>query len=184
MLQHAFFRLIDHLNVQELFRETEQNVVDKLLETSYRTPAESLLHGLFGPKRKLFKRLEQYSLFQQPEVYERLARRPYTWLVRCGEALAIQLSRAVGKAISSNQVLIDAPPMKREIEIKIDVFFPKESHYRSLAEVSPVVQTLAKKQFDDYVKRVRIFVAPEVIAAARQVSNLPQLLHRAIDQTD
>jgi len=85
--------------------------------------------------------------------------------------------------IPPEAVLIDAPPQKREIEIKIDVLFPKENRYRSLTEVSPVVQTLAKEQFDDYVKRVRIFVAPEWIADVRGVSDLPDLLSRAIDAT-
>ena len=67
-------------------------------------------------------------------------------------------------------MLIDAPPQKREIEIDIDVYFPKEDRYRRLAKVSPVVQTLAEKQFDDYVKRVRIYLDPRV---AERVKSLP-----------
>ena len=184
MLQRAFYRHMAQFNLTELFRATEQDFVNVLLESSLWTSTEPLLQGLFGPQRKLFKRLEQYSVFQQPEVYQRLARRPYAWLVRCGEALAAQLSTATNTSIAPDQVLLDAPPLKREIEIKIDVFFPKEARFRPLADVSPVVQALARKQFDDYVKRVRIFVAPELLASARRVTVLSQLLHRAIDQTD
>jgi hypothetical protein len=33
---------------------------------------------------------------------------------------------------------------------------------KSLGEMSPVVHTLATRQFDDMVKRVRIFVRPEL----------------------
>jgi HD superfamily phosphohydrolase len=181
MLQRAFHLLIDQLDVEKLFHDTEQNAIDTLLDASYQTPAESLLQGLFGPKRRLYKRLEQYSVFQQPEVYARLAGRPHEWLVRCAEALASQMSDAMGESILPEKVLIDAPPQKREVEIRVEVFFPKENRYRPLAEVSPVVQTLAKAQFDDYVKRVRVFVAPEIVAKARTVIDLSSLLHRAID---
>ena len=38
--------------------------------------------------------------------------------------------------------------------------FPKTESYRSLRDVSPVVEALALTQFDDYVKRVRIFIHP------------------------
>lgn len=184
MLQRAFCLLIDRLNLSSLFRDTEQNVIDTLLEASYSTPAESLLQGLFGPTRRLYKRLGQYSLFQQPDIYARLARRPYVWLMKCSESLAAEMSKATGCRIYGGQVLIDAPPQKREVEIKIDVFFPKERRFRPLAEVSPVVQTLAKEQFDDYVKRVRIFVAPELVETCQGISDLSPLLHRAIDSTE
>ncbi|MEM7317370.1 MAG: HD domain-containing protein, partial [Planctomycetota bacterium] len=183
MLQRAFFEMIGTLQVGQLFHETEQPMIDALLEASYQSPAENLLHGLFGPRRRLYKRLDQYSLFQRPEVYERLARRPYDWLVRCSKQLAGHLSSSIGREITPECVLIDAPPMKREIEIKIDVFFPKESRYRSLSEVSPVVQTLAKKQFDDYVKRVRVFVAPEWIDAVNEIDLAP-LLQKSISEVD
>ena len=181
MLQRAFFEMIDAIEVDQLFHKTEQPMIDTLLDASHQTPAENLLRGLFGARRRLYKRLDQYSLFQRPEVYERLARRPYDWLVRCSQRLAGHLSSAIGREISPECVLIDAPPMKREIEIKIDVFFPKESRYRSLAEVSPVVQTLAKKQFDDYVKRVRVFVSPEWIDAVNAIDLAP-LLQKSIDE--
>jgi hypothetical protein len=60
----------------------------------------------------------------------------------------------------------------------------KENRYRSLGEVSPVVQTLAKRQFDDYVKRVRIFAAPRVAADLRSLKDLPDLVNAAIDRTE
>ncbi len=184
MLQRAFFALADSTNIEARFLEPEQCMIDWLLESSSQSPVESLLHGLFGPRRRLFKRLAQYCHFQQPEVYDRLARRPYEWLVQCAEQLSIELARAANVSVAPEQVLIDAPPVKREIEIRIDVRFPKEDAYRSFADVSPVVQTLAAKQFDDYVKRVRIFIDPEIANAVRAVPDLATLLHRAIDRLE
>ena len=184
MLQRSFFTLVDRLEGKALFRQSEQAMIDALLDAGGGSAVEPLVEGLFGTSRKLFKRLAQFSLFQQPDVYERLARRPYDWLSRCSGALAEQLAAATGLAIGAEQVLIDAPPPKREIEIRIDIHFPKEGTYRTLSEVSPVVQTLATKQFDDYVKRVRVFVAPEIADRCRSISDLATLLHRAVDQVE
>jgi hypothetical protein len=44
------------------------------------------------------------------------------------------------------------------------------------------VQTLAQRQFDDYVKRVRIFAHPRVIDDLRALPNLAELIHQAIDR--
>lgn len=181
MLQRAFYVLLDELDAARLFRQTEAEMTQQLLVTSKNTRVAKLIAGLFGPKRRLYKRLEQYSLFQQPELYSRLAGQPYPWLVACAEALAEQLSSAMGSTVDAEQILIDAPPVKREIEINIDVYFLKEGCYRPLAEVSPVVQTLAKEQFDDYVKRVRVFIAPELRDRAKAIKQLPNLLNDAID---
>ena len=62
--------------------------------------------------------------------------------------------------------------------------FPKENCYRPLGEVSPVIRALATEQFDDYVKRVRVFAHPRLVAELRQLRDLPELLGRAIEQTE
>ena len=59
-------------------------------------------------------------------------------------------------------VLIDAPPQHREVEFRVDVWFRSTNEYRPLREVSPIVDAMAKTQFDDCVKKVRIFAAPNV----------------------
>ena len=102
----------------------------------------------------------QYSLFEQPEIYRRLARQPYPWLTRCSNELARRLGAALNRPVQSDQVLIDAPPQKLEVQFEVEIFDSKRDRYRLLGEVSPVVRTLAETQFDDYVKRVRVFVHP------------------------
>ncbi len=183
MLQRAFYLLYRQLDLDALFRLTERPLIAELERAAGAGPARDLLSGLFGPLRHLYKRLAQYSFFQEPELYHRLARQPYPWLAACAEALANEASRRLGQRIAPHEILIDAPPMKREIEINVDIFFPKEDLYRPLGEVSPVVQTLAQKQFDDYVKRVRIFVHPRVATALRGLTDLSQVVEAAIAQT-
>jgi hypothetical protein len=73
--------------------------------------------------------------------------------------------------------------MKREVEFRIDVHFTKEKVYRPFAEVSPVVETLARRQFDDYVKRVRVFVHPRIADEVRGLASLPDLIGEAVRHT-
>ncbi len=182
MLQRAFFSLYAALDLDGLFRMTEQPMIEALRAAAGDGAAGELLDGLFGPTRRLYKRVAQYSLFEQPELYRRLARRPYDWLVNCAERFASAASGALGRVVAPHEVLFDAPPVKLEVDFQIEVHFPKEGCYRALGDVSPVVKTLARQQFDDYVKRVRVFAHPRVAADLRAVANLPELIGAAIDQ--
>jgi uncharacterized protein len=103
--------------------------------------------------------------------------------VRCAETLAEQLAEALGERVEPTDVLIDAPPPNREIEFNVEIFFPKENIYRPLHTVSPVVEALARTQFDDYVKRVRVFAHPRI---AGRIGNSPafaRCLATAISET-
>ena len=82
MLQRAFYLLRDHLDFDALQALTEQPMIERLLSAAGDGPAHELLDGLFGPQRRLYKRLAQYSYFEEPEIYQRLARQPYATLAR------------------------------------------------------------------------------------------------------
>jgi hypothetical protein len=66
-----------------------------------------------------------------------------------------------GQCVGPDEVLIDAPPVTLEVDIAIDVVHG-DGTVHQLGEVSPVVHALAKHQFDDQVKRIRVLVAPKV----------------------
>lgn len=166
MLQRAFFLLHRHLDLAQLFLGTEAEFVRQLLQAAAQRspPAAELLDGLFGPVRRLHKRLAEFSHFQQQQWYQALARQDYAHLAAASQRLAELLARQTGCAIAPDEVLIDAPPPRREVEFHVEVYYPKEDAYRPLAEVSPAVHALATRQFDDFVKRVRIFVHPRLAA--------------------
>lgn len=176
MLQRAFYLLHEQLDLDQLFRQPEKPFIDQLLLTAGNQPAAELLNGLFGPSRRLYKRLAEFSHFQHRDWYERIARQPYRWLVSASELFASLASRQIGRRIAPHEILFDAPPVKREVEFHVEVFFPKENVYRTLAEVSPAVHTLATRQFDDFVKRVRIFVHPSLVADLAALGPLDPLL--------
>jgi len=184
MLQRAFFLLHERLDLDRLFRMSEPEMIAELGRVAGDAPAGELLSGLFGPTRRLYKRLAQYSFFEEQDLYLRLARRPYPWLAACAERLADVTGATLGQGIAPHEILFDAPPVQREVEIHVDVYYPKEDRYRPLAEVSPVVRTLAREQFDDYVKRVRVFAHPRVAAELRGLDDLPGLVSEAIAQTE
>lgn len=140
-----------------------------------RRDARRLLLGLFGPERRLFKRVRQFSVMEEPSLYPRLAGRPYFELREISERFATALG-------VPGRLLVDAPPADKEVEFKIDVFYPDENVYRPLATVSPVVRALAQEQFDDYVKRVRVFAAPEIAATLRLLPDFNARFARAVDE--
>jgi HD superfamily phosphohydrolase len=179
MLQRAFYLLHQSLDLDSLFRATDQVVIDELTQMAGETGAADLVAGLFGPTRRLYKRLAQFTIFSHPDIYNRLARRPYPQLVTAAERLADALSCSLGGRIAPHEILIDAPPVAREVEFKVDVYFPKEDVYRRLDEVSPVVRALAREQFDDYVKRVRVFVHPRIADDVRELDNAESLIGEA-----
>lgn len=180
MLQRAFFLLRSHLECEALFRMREHEMIDHLRHAAREGPAERLVEGLFGPVRKLYKRVVQYSIMEHPDLYRLLAGRRFDFLLRCSERLAKQLGTVLGRVVASDEIIIDAPPVEKEVEFLIDVYYPKEDCYRPLEEVSPVVRALAREQFDDYVKRVRLFAHPELVRSLHRIETLPQLLLEAI----
>jgi HD superfamily phosphohydrolase len=184
MLQRAFYLMYGALDLDALFRMAQPEFTDELQRTGGGGPAGELLEGLFGPTRRLYKRLAQYSILEQRELYQRLARRPYPWLAACAEQFAALASTALGRVVAPHEILFDAPPREREVQFNVEIYFPKEDRYRPLGEVSPVVRTLATEQFDDYVKRVRIFAHPRVVGELRALKTLPELVDEAIRRTE
>ena len=180
MLQRAFVLLSDSLDHQSLFTLAERPMIEKMLAAAGDGPAGELLDGLFGPVRRLYKRVAQYSLYQEPELYDLLARRPYPWLIRCAENFAEVASKSLGQPIAPHEILFDAPPVKLEVQFQIEVYFAKEDCYRPLGDISPVVKTLAQQQFDDYVKRVRVLAHPRFAKKLASLDSLPALIAEAV----
>jgi len=184
MLQRAFYLLVNQLDLDALFRLTDEPLVAELRRAAAGGPAGDLLNGLFGPARRLYKRVGQYSFFEDHDIYARLARRPYPWLAACAAEFAMLASSHLGRVVAPHEILFDAPPVEREVEFNVEVCFGKQHAYRRLGDVSPVVRTLAREQFDDYVKRVRIFAHPRVAQALRDSPELPSLVNQAVDRTE
>ncbi len=188
MLQRAFYLLHGQLDLDTLFRQTEAPLIDTLVRqaggSEARSAAAELLSGLFGSHRRLYKRLAQYSVHDptNEELFRRLARRPYPWLTACAEQFAACASTELGRVVAPHEILFDAPPVAREVDFNIEVFFPKQNQYRPLGEISPVVRALGT-QFDDYVKRVRVFAHPRVVAELAGSSRVDELIARAIEKT-
>jgi uncharacterized protein len=180
MLQRAFYLIHGQVDLDALFRLSEGPMISAMRQAAGAGPAAELLDGLFGAHRKLYKRLAQFSVFEEPAVYQRVARRPYAWLAACAQHFAGAASTALGRIVAPHEILFDAPPIEREVDFDIDVYAPKHRTYRPLGEVSPVVRALGH-QFDDYVKRVRIFAHPRVVDDLARLPQLPVILNAAID---
>lgn len=183
MFARSFFEMYRSLDPRRLFQQTEPETIAQMRDSARGTNCEPLVEGIFGPKRMLYKQVVEYSFYQTPEVYEQLARQSYPFLVRCSAELAKQLSKAIREPVLPTEVLIDAPPPNREVEFNIEIHFPKEDVYRPLNQVSPVVDALARIQFDDYVKRVRVFAHPRCAQQLREMASFDDCLRAAVADT-
>jgi HD superfamily phosphohydrolase len=185
MFARAFFELHNDFDLTTLFESSENETIRLLREKATGTDSAQLVEGVFGAKRQLYKRAGEYAHYQQNELYELLAGRPFEFLVRCSRNLTEELNRrgGVNRTLSPVDILIDAPPPHREVEFKVPIYFPKEGIYRLLSDVSPVIESLAKKQFDDYVKRVRIFASPDIRHQITESPDFESALRTAIETT-
>lgn len=181
MLQRAIYQLHDRLDMDSMCDLTDAPWIERLLMASAGTDVNWLSQGLFGPKRRLYKEIAQFSVLDSPEIHTALAARPYPWLVCCSEAFARLASAETGRRIGPTEVLIDAPPQKLEVDINVDVV-DGNGVVRTLGDVSPVAAALARQQFDNYVKRARIFISPDH-RDSLTVLQAKDLLEQAIDQT-
>lgn len=161
MLQRCVFLLQNRIDLESSLRLVDSEWIGMLCRAAQGSVAEPLAEGLFGTRRRLYKRVAEYNVIDGSDVHRSLARRPYWWLVACAERIADQLSSRTGIAIHAADVLIDAPPVKLEVDINMDVV-GRDGSIRTLGEVSPVASALAQQQFDNQVKRVRVFVRDDL----------------------
>jgi HD superfamily phosphohydrolase len=184
MFARAFYELHRRFDLHSLFRLADSEMVRLLRDEARGTACEPLVEGVFGPRRELYKRAAEYAHFQHPELYSLLAGRPFEFLVRCSRELAAELTATTRTSVVPEEILIDAPPPHREIEFRVPIYFPREGVYRPLGEVSPVVESLGKRQFDDCVKRVRIFVRSSLVTTIAAPALLDDALRKAIRQAE
>lgn len=179
MLQRAVYELREQSDLVHAWLDMDEATMrESLVENARGKAWEPCVFGLFGLRRSLYKRVAQFDRLTEPDLHRALARRPYAEIVAISERLSTLLSSHLSSPIHKHAVLIDTPPMKLEVQFDLRVR-QRDHRFRQLGEVSPVVQSLATEQFDDLVKRVRIFVAPEWRDAVRRL-DLPNLLRQSL----
>ena len=183
MFARAFYELHDQIDIQKLFGSTDAEMISVLRSTAASTEVEPLLESLFGFQRNLYKLAAEFSHDQESKVYTLIAGRPYDQVATISNQLVEVINRKHQLSMTSLELLIDAPPPHREVEFAIDVYFAKKNEYRPLRQVSPVIDALATTQFDDWVKRVRVFVAPKWRDLLESV-NLEELLLETIESPE
>lgn len=162
MLQRVFFdwhqQQDDHWDVDSLSKLSDDSFATEMIRSNQNARCPDLIEGLFGARRQLYKRAVDYNAHQDPEIYQAIAHQPYDRLTQLGEQLGNQLADKLKLQIGPGDLLIDAPPINLEVQFKVEVNDGDTAD--SLENISPVVNALARQQFDDFVKRVRIFVHP------------------------
>ncbi|WP_171187666.1 HD domain-containing protein [Alienimonas chondri] len=154
----------------DLYDTIDPEFERRLLDVCEDTTAARLANGLFRPGvgEGVYKRLAEFGPHEGEAVFRRLSGRPYAQLAAVAEALAVLLKGTanVPGDLVPTDLLLDAPPAHREVQFKVDVI-GADGTARPLSEVSPVTRTLATEQFDDHVKRVRLYCHPRLRAVLK-----------------
>ncbi len=162
MLQRLVYQWSCEGSLESIFQLNDSDWRAFFNQASTGKPWRNLYQGLFSQHRRIYKRLAQFDALDSAELHQKLARKDYRWLIDCSGRLAAEIQRQTGKLVQPHQVLIDAPPVGLEVQFRVEVHDAKRNQYRPLGDVSPVTKVLATHQFDDMVKRVRVFVDPQL----------------------
>jgi len=182
MLQRAVWLVRPAIEPAALLHLDDQQFAGWLLDVTAGTPAAELATGLLGPARRLVKRAGSFDALGSPAVHAAVAGRPYSEMAGIATRLARSLSSRLGRLIEPETLIIDAPPAEREVEFRLQVRLPGPAGgWQMLADMSPVVRSLAHEQFDSLVKRVRIFARAEDADAIAGCPDLAGLLVSAAD---
>jgi HD superfamily phosphohydrolase len=184
MFGRAFLELAPQLDLRSLYRCSEAEMIARLREAARGTVAEGLLDGLFGARRTLYKRVVEFSFHEEPELHALLKGRSARLLAECGRRLGARLAAETGEPVGPADLLIDAPPAHREVEFRVQVYFAKDRRWRWLHEISPVVTALAQRQFDELVKRVRLFAHPRIRDVAARCPRLELMLRDSLAEAE
>ena len=176
MFARAFFELMPKLNIPQLFLMVEADLIRTLQQAAEKSDVQMLTDGLFGQKRRLHKRLAEYSIFNQEPLYRALRQKSFGELCQLTSLLAKELAVGTGLDVNRLDILIDAPPQHREVEFRVDIYTASERRYRPLRELSPIVDSMARTQFDDCVKKVRIYVREDLREALPKNFDLTPLV--------
>ena len=182
MLQRAVFLLRDQVQLGESWIDMDDSSFKaSLLKQSKGGPGQDCADGIFGNRRLLYKRVAQFDRFCFPELHRLISSQPYEHLVELSDQLAKALSGLVNRELTAHDILIDAPPAHCEVQFDLRVR-QKTGQFLDLFELSPVVQSLATRQFDEMVKRVRVFVHPKFRDSIRK-ANIPGLLEEILSRS-
>jgi len=184
MLQRAVWILRNGIASDRLVRSDDGEFVDWMLGAAAGTAAEPLAQGLFGARRRIHKRLVSFDAAERPEVHRLYAGRPYGPTVAASDRLAALLEARTGVEFPPHALLIDAPPVQREVEFRLSVK-RRSAHpagpetWHRLEDVSPLVRALAHEQFDNVVKRVRIFCPAEQAGRLAAIPTIESIVREA-----
>lgn len=182
MFARAFYLLYQQLDLSDYFKLTEADSISVLRDQAKGTLCERLVEGIFSTKRTLYKRVAEFSYYESSDVFELIAHQPVASLVQWSENLSQKLSQRLNRSVASTDILIDAPPTHREVEFNVEIYSSRDTKYQPLHIVSPVVDTLAQKQFDDFVKRVRVFAHPDIAQECIKMKDFEKLLVESVQE--
>ena len=106
MLQRSVWLSRDHLDTNLLVQSTENTFAQQISDATKNSDAQSILKGLFGPQRKLFKRIAAFDAKTHTVLHNTLAGLSYKDLVRVSNSFVKRLAKKTGISIKQNDWIV------------------------------------------------------------------------------
>jgi HD superfamily phosphohydrolase len=183
MLQRAVWILRPAIRREEMVRLDDDSFVAWARTAAGSGPASPLLDGLFGDRRRLYKRVASFDALHHPAIHRALAGRPYESAAAISRRLTAIVGRRLHTTLAADAILVDAPPAEREVEFALAVRERTAAgafEWAQLADRSPLVRSLAREQFDHVVKRVRLFADADHAEAIADCPALEEAILEAV----
>lgn len=144
----------------------EAQMKQSILHMSTNQPWQGCAEGLFGLQRNLYKRVAEFDSQNEPTWHKRLSNQNVPELREASSKLANEVSKRLHIQCCPFDLIIDAPPASLDVQFRMEVQL-RNGQFRPLGDISPMVQALATQQFDESVKRVRVFASPVLATRIR-----------------
>lgn len=166
------FQLREQPELEDLTREILARPDDVFLHWLVeRSPPGTITHKLLssftGGQRRFYKRIlalnRVFDDIRHHNAYERIYHLDRAGLTSLRGEIAEVLSARIGRVVEIDDIIIDTPPRDKDSIETVEVVHGSGAHRTGmpLERVSKVVQGIAA-DFVKVVKKIRIFVAPDV----------------------
>jgi len=192
MVEHALtdYQIREEPALQDLTMILLQRSDDAFLEYLVQispegSPTRSLLKAITGGQRSLYKRVLTLSRVWEDDriqtAYDRIYLLDREQVLVLTRHLRETLARFLGRELRPEEVIVDTPPRDKDRIETVDVIFDRERRvsYR-LDEVSRVVQGIGT-DFVKVVKKIRIFVPPNIRDSLRSLGQMDAASEALLD---
>lgn len=165
---HPTLEQLDSSLIHELLSRDDDRLLEWLWQLAPAAhPAKTLLHGLIGYRRSIYKRVmtlsRAYLEDDKRAAYNKIYNLDAIGIQQLKHSLCQHLSAQLNQTITPDLLIIDTPPRDKDRLETVQIVYPNapgQRHY-PLHKLSSIVSGI-QDDFTAVVKKIRIFAHPQL----------------------